>query len=304
MLRVSRAPFRLPAGLSREVVLGHDGRLLIAGGLTRSGRSSQALIWLDPVTGRTARAGRLIAPSHDAAGTLAGGRAYLFGGGGDAIVASVQSLPGHGGARLIGHLPGPRTDLAAAVIGHTAYVLGGFDGVSYDSQVLATTDGRHFRVAATLPVPVRYGAVAAAGGRIWVFGGQVPGGYTSVIQRVSPAAGHAAVAGRLRHPLAGASAVTIRGRIYLAGGQRALGSGRTAGPSGPLVTSRAVLAYRPGTGRLTRAGRLPAPVAYAGAAAADGSVFLVGGENDEGRQVPTVTRLRLVPRATPAPGRS
>ena len=52
------------------------------------------------------------------------------------------------------------------------------DLVSVDPQVLATTDGQHFRVAARLPVPVRYAGTAAAGGMIWVFGGQTAGGAT------------------------------------------------------------------------------------------------------------------------------
>ena len=42
-------------------------------------------------------------------------------------------------------------------------MVGGYDGTILDPQVLATTDGRHFRVAARLPVPVRYAATAAVG---------------------------------------------------------------------------------------------------------------------------------------------
>ena len=61
--------------------------------------------------------------------------------------------------------------------------------------MLATTDGRHYRTVARLPVPVRYPAVAALGHQIWVFGGQTPAGLTSDVQRIAlpaPAGPHQA----------------------------------------------------------------------------------------------------------------
>ena len=85
--------------------------------------------------------------------------------------------------------------------GSVAYVIGGYDGTRWDPRVLATRDGRHFRVAARLPVPVRYAAVAAAAGEIWVFGGQTQSGATNAIQRISPATGQATVAGHLPAPV-------------------------------------------------------------------------------------------------------
>ena len=67
-----------------------------------------------------------------------------------------------------------------------------------DPQVLVMTDGRHFRVAARLPVPVRYAATAAVAGLIWLFVGETAGGATDAIQRVNPATGAAAVVGHCR----------------------------------------------------------------------------------------------------------
>ncbi|MGE5132248.1 MAG: hypothetical protein ACM32E_04980 [Gemmatimonadota bacterium] len=300
VLQVTPAAYQLPSGVSREVVLAAGRRLLIAGGLTPSSASSAAVRSLNPVTGDAARAGRLAAPTHDAAGAVLGGRAYLFGGGDQASAASVQSLAARGRAALAGRLPRPRSDLSAVTIGGTGYLLGGYDGASYDASVLATRDGRHFRQVAKLPVPVRYAAVAAAGGQIWVFGGQSASGLTSDIQRVSPATGAASVAGHLPRPVTGAAALALGGLIYVAGGQVAPARGGSAASAAALTTTGAVLAFDPGRGTMTPAGQLPVPVANAGAAVLGRTGYLVGGNNGQ-RQVPTVTTLRLVTPAAALP---
>ena len=93
-LQVTPAAYQLPAGISREVVLARGSDLLIIGGLNQRSVTTSAITVLNPVTGRTARAGRLADPSHDAAGALLGGRPYLFGGGVAASLAAVQSLRG------------------------------------------------------------------------------------------------------------------------------------------------------------------------------------------------------------------
>ena len=59
VLQVMPAAYQLPAGISREVVLPGAGGLVIAGGLTPSGASADAVTALDPVTGATRPAGRL-----------------------------------------------------------------------------------------------------------------------------------------------------------------------------------------------------------------------------------------------------
>jgi DNA-binding beta-propeller fold protein YncE len=160
-------------------------------------------------------------------------------------------------------------------------VVGGYDGTTLDPQVLATTDGQRFRVAARLPVPVRYAGTAAVAGLIWVFGGQTRSGATDVIQRVDPATGAAAVVGHLPQPAQGAAVISLDGQVYVAGGATAQG------------TSRAVLRFDPATSRVSAAGELPVPTAYAAAAVTGGVGYLIGGE-DGTRPVPTVTTFRLV----------
>jgi N-acetylneuraminic acid mutarotase len=171
-------------------------------------------------------------------------------------------------------------------LGGTAYLVGGYDGTSWTGTVLATTNGRTFTKVATLPVPVRYAAVAGAGKRIWVFGGLTPAGNSRVIQRVNLATGAAAVVGHLPAPISAATAVTLGGRIFIAGGQVTKGGAR-------LAASRKVLAYDPVHHRVTTAGRLPVAVTNAAAAVIGGIAYLVGGNNGN-RQVSTVAQLRLV----------
>ena len=72
-LQVMPAPYQLPDGLSREVLLPGAGGLLIAGGLTPQDTSTDAVTSLDPVTGATHAAGHLAAATHDAAGAASAG---------------------------------------------------------------------------------------------------------------------------------------------------------------------------------------------------------------------------------------
>jgi hypothetical protein len=285
-LQVTRAPYRLPSAISREVVLARGQDLLIIGGITQALITTGAIIQLNPVTGRAAPAGQLADPAHDAAGAVLGGRPYLFGGGDQAELAAVQALRRGGTAAVAGQLPGPRSDTSSVTLGRTAYLVGGYSGASWVGTVLATTNGRAFRKVATLPLPVRYAAVAAAGNRIWVFGGLTPAGNSRVIQQVNLATGRARVVGRMPAPISAATAVTLGGRIFIAGGQVTMGGGA-------LIASRKVLAYDPARHRVTTAGRLPAGVTNAAAAVIGGTAFLVGGNNGK-RQVTTVARLRLV----------
>jgi DNA-binding beta-propeller fold protein YncE len=282
VLQVMPAPYQLPAALSREVALpGADG-LLIAGGLTPSGGSSDAVNRLDPVTGATLVVARLAAATHDAAGATLGGQAYLFGGGTATSVPTIQVITRGKQAPVVGRLPAARSDASGVTAGSVAYVIGGYDGTSLDPRVLSTTDGRNFRVAARLPVPVRYAAVAAVAGKIWVFGGETTVGATDAIQRIDPATNAVTVTGHLPQPLQGAAGISLDGQIYVAGGA-------TAGRPG-----RAVYRFDPATSSVKAASELPVPVAYAAGAVTGGVGYLIGGEDGQ-RAVPTVTTFRLVP---------
>jgi len=311
-------PWRLPAPVSREVVVpGQRGRLIVLGGLTPGGASASGVYSVRTRTGAARRIGALGAAVHDAAGAVTGGRALVFGGGSSASIATVQGFTLPGGARKAAARPAPlpqaRSDLAAVTVGATTYLVGGYDGARPDAAVLATTDGQKFREVAALRVPVRYPAVAALGGKIFVFGGLAvtgagAGAPVTTIQVVDPARHTCTVAGHLPEPLAGAVAVTLGGEVFVAGGEstvrqpRAPGMGTTqfrarapgaGGESGGPRTSTvsAIWAFQPATGRLLPAGRLQVPVSHAAAAVHGSVAWIVGGES-HGALVAAVQMLR------------
>jgi Kelch motif protein len=308
-------PWRMTQPISREAVTaGPGGQLIVLGGLTSGSTSAAGIYAVRTATGATRQIGTLSAGVHDAAAAVSGGRTLILGGGSPATVDTVQSFPvsGLGAATSTGSLPAPRSDAQAVTIGSTAYVVGGYDGNKPDASVLATSDGRSFRTIAALPVPVRYPAVAAQGGQILVFGGQAitgqhAGAPVSAIQAVNPARHTATVIGTLPEPLTGATAVTVNGEVFVAGGESTTarrlvpGEGTTRFSGVPTARSgtegsssatvSAIWAYDPGSRRLLPAGQLRVPVSHAGAAVSGSTAWIVGGESN-GTQVSTVQMLR------------
>ena len=313
-------PWHMAAPLSREVLTaGSPGQLVVLGGLNASDTSTSDVYAVSTATGAAHRIGALPLAVHDAAVAVSGQRALVFGGGSAASVGTVQSFPlaGGGAATNVGNLPAPRSDAEAATIGATTYIVGGFDGARPDASVEATTDGRTYRTIATLPVPVRYAAVAALDGRIYAFGGEAitgphAGAPVSVIQAVDPTRRTASIVGYLPEALAGAAAVTVDGELFVAGGESpaaakptpGLGTTRltgqptsnagTEGPSSPVRTVSTIWAYDPASRRLLAAGRLQVPVSNAGVAADGSTAWIVGGESD-GTRVSSVQMIRPNP---------
>jgi hypothetical protein len=289
-------PWSLDVASSRQVVLpGPASTLTVLGGLSASNLSLDRVFSLDTATGRERQLGTLAAGVHDAAGARLGSADLLFGGGSPLTGAGAEHFPVQPGAGIVtatvpGRLPQPRSDAVGVTIGSTAYIVGGYDGTRPDPQVLATTDGKQFSVVASLPVPVRYPAVAALGGRIYVFGGEAitgagAGGPVDAVQAVDPLRRTATEIGHLPQPLMGAAATVMAGHLYVAGGVGATGPNPLPG----------VLVFDATTGTLVGAGALPSPVAYAGVAVVGARTWLVGGEVN-GRAVASVETL--TPRRT------
>jgi len=281
------------------------------GGLFTSGTSSTNVGVLDLSTGALTSVGTLASPTHDAGSAVVGGKAFLFGGGQAYPVVTVEAvtLPGAGSAGssagiVTGQLPQPRADDEAVSVTGTAYVVGGYDGSTGDTAVLATQDGSSFTTVATLPVDVRYGAVTAAGGTIYVFGGEtVPGGTTleystpasttapppgqqvALVQEVDPQTHTARVAGYLPRGVQGAAAFDLGGKLFLAGGD-------SNAPGTPPSSGSTIWSFDPSTGAFHLVGHLAVPVAYAAVAVQGSTAWLIGGEHD-GVPVATVQKVVL-----------
>ena len=308
-------PWHLRAPLSREVVLPGHGDLVVLGGLTDTGATTGVVYTLGLVRGVERPVGTLPVPVHDAAVGLAGSRALVFGGGASNSIATVQgiTLSGGGAAGSVGSLPALRSDAVGVMIGSTIYVVGGYTGSRPDAAVLATTDGHRFATVASLPVPVRYPAVATLDGQIYVFGGQAVTGSAAGkpvddIQAVNPARHSAAIVGHLPEPLSGSAAMTLNGEIFLAGGESSTrqrdvrgagttqltpGESSTAGGAvaSSLSTVDTIWAFDPVRNRVLVAGRLQVPVSHAGVAVTGSTGWIVGGES-RGSMVDSVQMIK------------
>jgi outer membrane protein assembly factor BamB len=282
MLDAAQADWRLPTPLQRAVALANGGRLQILGGLTGAGVSTTVVLTVDPARGGPTPGPALPLGVHDAGGALLGGKTIIFGGGAASSVASVQQA----GGGVIGALPTVRSDLAAATVGSTAYLVGGYDGTALRRDVLATTDGKSFRQVATLPQGVRYPAVAALGPTIYIIGGELASGAsTPAIVALDTATGQVRTLGQLLQPVSHASAVVLNGQLFVAGGT-----------NGRQRTDK-IWRIDPSTGTATSAGLLPYAVADAASAVLGGHGFLVGGTGNGDATLDTV--VRLTPRVAP-----
>jgi hypothetical protein len=117
-------PWHLDVGLSRAVAFADQGSLVVAGGLTPKGTTSEVRR-IDVATGVISDVGHLRRPAHDASGAVIGGRLLVFGGGQSVASAAVQVVsPGTTG-QVIGSLPAARADLSTAVVGDHVFVIGG-----------------------------------------------------------------------------------------------------------------------------------------------------------------------------------
>jgi hypothetical protein len=270
------SPHRSPAASARAhlpfaveraagAVVGDTGFML--GGLIPGDRSIDHILSVDLATGRGRLVGSLPAALHDAAATSLGGRVYLFGGSGSAGTLVQRFDPASNHVSTVGHLPRALSDLSAVTIADTMFVLGGFDGQQARREVLATTDGRAFRVVALLPDGLRYTAAAVVGEKVLVVGGQT---MTSLASRavllIDPTSGSVRRLASLPVPVAHA-VVIVRGQTAFAAGGRDDG-GR------PL---RDVWKIDLIGGKVSAAARLPYPIADPTLLVGNSIVLLAGG---------------------------
>ena len=234
----------------------------------------------------------------------------------EAATAGAGHTP-HIAVSRVGSLPAPASRLAVAALSDgRVMVLGGLVNGSSSTQILEGTP-QHLVSSGHLPVATHDDAAVALRGSVFLFGGgQIAS--SDAIVRISPT-GHAATVGSIGEPLSDLGATRIGGTAYLVGGytgsQYATGilayvrgrpvlvarlpvglryagvatlSGRVYVAGGVTTggDSDAIYAFDPSNRRVTRIGTLPAPVAHAPLVAADGALYLVGGDG-----AATVTRI-------------
>ena len=288
------APWTLPSPVSRAAVFVDDGRLAVLGGLGPANTTTGSIVEVDLTTGHGGTIGKLAQPVHDAASGALGARLFVFGGGAQSVSASVQMFNPDASAstgamgQRVGSLPSPRADVAATLVGGAIVLVGGYDGAHATPDVLETTDGTTFRSVATLPIPVRYPAVAAVGHVVFVFGGEHAsgGGDADAIQAVDLQSRTARVIGHLPRGRSHAVAATVDDTVYLYGGR----------VGGTAVGD--ISAFDQATATLHTVGELPTAVSDASVATVGEMAYVVGGEGADGRPVATISTVRLAPAAT------
>ena len=265
-IAIARSGIRLPFARSRGVALAFGPVILLCGGLASDGTTSGAIVRVDLRTARASTVGTMATPVHDAGGAVLGGLGLIIGGGASAPTDVAQEVNASAASSIVGALPANRADLVAVAVDGELVVVGGGTPARNDDRVLATTDGRTFRLVARLVVPVRYPAVAVASGLVYVIGGRTATGDSNLVQAVDPGTGTTRIVGHLVRGLSHASAFVLGDALLVAGG-------RTAGVAQDVVW-RIDLAR----GTAYQAGTLPYPVSDMASAVVDGVAYLIGGE--------------------------
>lgn len=219
------APYRLPAPVEREVAVAYRGAVLLAGGLDTAQSSTTGVFRMSPGTGALTSLGSVPQAFHDAAGAVIGGSLYVFGGGAATSSSAVQrfDLATHASS-VVAQLPHPLSDVAAAQTPNGVFLVGGYDGHVPRREIYRTRDGVHFTRVATLPVGLRYPAVAAVGSTVVIAGGTSPSGASDRVFTLDTGTGALTTLGRLPTAVADAQAFALGNAVYVGGGTDAGGN--------------------------------------------------------------------------------
>jgi N-acetylneuraminic acid mutarotase len=165
--------------------------------------------------------------------------------------------------RVVGRLPQPTHDAAAAAVGGKVYLFGGGESVSMPSVVRVDPRTGSAAEAPALGEPLSDLGAVAIGGHAYLVGGYTGTQFATAILRYRPQ-GAAATVARLPTGTRYAGAAALGPTIYVAGGLTTAGA-----------TSAVYAVSLDGTVR--RVATLPAPEDHAALAALGGRLYLVGG---------------------------
>ena len=198
-----------------------------------------------------------------------------------------------GGWRSGPEIPTPRSEVAAATVGDTIYVLG---GLALDGATLATVELHHaseaaWQIATHLPEPRDHLAAVSAAGRLWAIGGS-PGWFNQSTSQTLWTLDPQTNVWEARAPMplgrAAHVAAELGGRIYVAGG---------IGPE-----PQRLQIYDLAADRWSLGAPLPRPREHLAAAAVGDVLYVVGGRwGDVGNVAtleaydPTADRWRALP---------
>ena len=163
--------------------------------------------------------------------------------------------------------------------GKEVVLAGGFDGYGPQADVWVTRDGKHFRVVARLPQPVRYPTVAAHGSDVYVFAACSQAASTAARSRTTSSASTCRQARHIvghiptRSPTQGAD---VAGQLLVIGAH--------------TDNQRRRYRFNPATNAISRVATLPASLTDAAVATIGKSAYLLGGIS-AGRPLSTVVRV-------------
>jgi N-acetylneuraminic acid mutarotase len=260
------SPVAGPAG-----AVSASGDVLLIGGFDSAGTVVGAIDRI--ATGHASQAGVLSNPLHGAVATRVGGAVYLFGGGASSPDSAIVRVGSDGTTTTVDQLPQPVLDAAAATVGDTAYVVGGFTGTSSLSSIVAWKPGSGTQVVANLPTPLRFAAVASVAGHVVIAGGTIHGAASRAIYSFDPTSATVTRIGWLPRPLTRAAAGVLAGKLYVIGGR---GNARAS-------QSRSIYLIDPNTGAVTPAATMPVALSDAAAASLPNRILIAGGSGRDGR---------------------
>ncbi len=160
------------------------------------------------------------------------------------------------------YLPAITTDADAL------FVVGGYDGHAYRSEIIRVADG-DVQVVGRLPSPRSYGAAVIIDGTLYYAGGWDGSSRLDEIVAVDLATDESAVVGHLSSPRQYVSATVVEGRAYFVGGEE-----EGANFSDEIVE------FDPVAGVVSRVGHLPSGRYLTSVVPWNGGLLVLTGKNE------------------------